>query len=118
MPWAVQAAFFSGGGDLVYGGFVKEVNGFHKSFQGREGDGNFFLKVCDDPLGGEKDRAGESWTPEGWEDFFALKGNFVRNNSILDGDGPRDDVVEPPAAVREVVLKTVNMPFVDRATEH
>ena len=68
-------------------------------------------------MGGEKDRAGEGWTAKRGKDLFPFEGNFVGDDCILDGKRPRDDVVKPPAAAREIVLETVNVPFVDWATD-
>ena len=49
--------------------------------------------------------------------FLPLRATLSSKRRVLDGEGPCDNVVKPPAAVLEVVLKAVNVSFVDRATD-
>jgi hypothetical protein len=99
------------------GRFVEEVDSPDQGLEGREGKGDFLFEVSGDPLGGEKDSAGEGGVSKRGKDFFPLEGDFVGDDSILDAKGPRDNVVEPPAAAWEIILETVNVPLVDRATD-
>jgi len=60
---------------------------------------------------------GEDRAADRGEDLFALEGDLVGNDGGLDGEGPHDDVVEPPAAALEIVLECVDVAFVDRSTD-
>jgi hypothetical protein len=98
------------GGDFLERGFVEEVNSPNQGLEGQEGEGDFIVKVCGDPLRGEEDSTDEDGPPEHWEDLLPFEGGFVGDDSVLNGKGPHNNVVEPPAAAREVVLKAVTWP--------
>ena len=68
-------------------------------------------------MGGEEDGAGEGRASESGKELLPLEGCFVSNDSLLEGKGPCANVVEPPAAAREVVFETVHVAFIDRSTD-
>ena len=98
------------GGDFLEWGIVEEVNSPNQGLEGREGKGDFLFEVSGDPLRGEEDGTGEDRATERGKDLLSLEGDLVSNHSVLNGEGPRNNVVEPPAAAFEIVLEVVSAP--------
>ena len=105
------------GGDFLEWGIVEEVNSPNQGLEGREGEGDFLFEVSGDPLRGEEDGTGEDRATERGKDLLSLEGGLVSHDSVLNGEGPRNNVVEPPAAAFEIVLETVDVAFVDGSTD-
>ncbi len=79
--------------------------------------GNLFLQVSSDTLRGEINRSHEGQVAESGKDLLPLEGYLVGDNGILNGRRPKVDVVQPLAAAREVVFKTVHMALIDGAMD-
>jgi hypothetical protein len=105
------------GSDYLERGFVEEINGPNQGLEGRVGEGDFLFEVSGYPLRGEEHGVGEDGAAERGENLLPPEGDLVGNDSGLNGEGPQDDVVEPPAAALEIVLETVNVALVDGSTD-
>ena len=101
------------GSDYLERGFVEEINSPNQGLEGRVGEGDFLFEVSGNPLRGEEYGVGEDGAAERGENLLSPEGDLVGNDSGLNGEGPKDDVVEPPAAALEIVLKAVNVALVD-----
>lgn len=105
------------GSDYLERGFVEEINSPNQGLEGRVGEGDFLFEVSGNPLRGEEYGVGEDRAAERGENLLSPEGDLVGNDSGLNGEGPQDDVVEPPAAALEIVLEAVNVALVDGSTD-
>ena len=105
------------GSDYLERGFVEEINSPNQGLEGRVGEGDFLFEVSGNPLRGEEYGVGEDGAAERGENLLSPEGDLVGNDSGLNGEGPQDDVVEPPAAALEIVLEAVNVALVDGSTD-